>query len=73
MDESAYNEGRLVSDLEFLIWMGSVRLYLTNDEGALFDQSSKDSDVKEFRAEKAAALAKILWKRRGLNVVKAAG
>jgi hypothetical protein len=53
--------------------MGSVRLYLTNDEGALFDQSSKDSDVKEFRAEKAAALAKILWKRRGLNVVKAAG
>jgi hypothetical protein len=65
--------GRHVSDAEFLIWMATVRLYLTTEEMTIFDHSSKDYSVKEFRAEKAAALAKILWARRGLKVAKANG
>jgi hypothetical protein len=38
-DEEVYNAGRHVSDAEFLIWIGTVRLYLTGDEKAFFDQS----------------------------------
>ncbi len=72
-DEEAFNQGRHVSDAEFLIWMATVRLYLTAEEMTMFDHSSKDYSVKEFRAEKAAALAKILWARRGLKAAKANG
>jgi hypothetical protein len=68
-DEDAYNVGRRVSDAEFLIWMGTVRLYLTGDEMALFDQSTQDDLTnEEFGAEKAAALVKIFWNRHGLTV-----
>jgi hypothetical protein len=67
-DEDAYNAGRRVSDAEFLIWIGTVHLYLTGDEMALFDQSTQDDLTnEEFRAEKAAALVKVLWNRHGLN------
>jgi hypothetical protein len=72
-DEEAFNQGRHVSDAEFLIWMATVRLYLTTAEITIFDHASKDYSVKEFRAEKAAALATILWARRGLKVAKANG
>jgi hypothetical protein len=73
-DEDAYNAGRRISDAEFLIWMGTVRLYLTGDEMALFDQSTQDDLTnEEFRAEKAAVLVKILWTRHGLHVAKVNG
>jgi hypothetical protein len=73
-DEDAYNAGRHVSDAEFLIWMGTVRLYLTGDEMALFDQSTQDDlTSEEFRAEKAAMLVKILWTRHGFHVAKVNG
>jgi hypothetical protein len=73
-DEDAYTARRHVSDAEILIWMGTVRLYLTVDEMALFDQSTQDDlTIEEFRAEKAAALVKILWNRHGLHVAKVNG
>ena len=72
-DEEAFNQGRHVSDAEFLIWMATVHLYLTTEEVTIFDHASKDYSVKEFRAEKAAALAKILWARRGLKVATTNG
>jgi hypothetical protein len=73
-DEDAHNAGRRISDAEFLVWMGTVRLYLTGDEMALFDQSTQDDLTnEEFRAEKAAVLAKILWTRHGLHVAKVSG
>ena len=68
-DENAYNQGRRKSDAEFIIWMASVRLYLSEDETLLIDLTSSDDTVAEYRAEKAATLAKILWDRRGFKVV----
>jgi hypothetical protein len=68
-DEEAYNQGRHKSDAEFIIWMATVRLYLSEDETLLFDLTSSGNTVEEFRAEKAATLAKILWDRRGFKVV----
>jgi hypothetical protein len=54
--------------------MGTVRLYLTGDEMALFDQSTQDDLTnEEFRAERAAVLVKILWTRQGLGVAKVNG
>ena len=67
-DENAYNQGRRKSDAEFIIWMASVRLYLSEDETLLFDLTSQGNTADEFRAEKAATLAKILWDRRGFKV-----
>jgi hypothetical protein len=72
-DEDAYNQGRRKSDAEFLIWMATVRLYLTSEKAALFDRTSKDNSIEEFRAEKTAALVKILWDRHGFNVAKVNG
>jgi hypothetical protein len=46
-DEDAYNAGRRISNAEFLIWMGTVRLYLTGNEMALFDQSTQDDLTNE--------------------------
>jgi hypothetical protein len=71
-DEDAFNQGRHKSDAEFLIWMATVRLYLTTEETTLFDHSSEDNSIEEFRAEKAAALVKILWNRQGFHVAKLA-
>jgi hypothetical protein len=48
--------------------MATVRLYFTEDETLLFDLTSSGNTVAEFRAEKAATLAKILWYRRGFKV-----
>jgi hypothetical protein len=67
-DEEAYNQGRRTSDAEFIVWMATVRLYLSEDETLLFDLSSLGNSVAEFRAEKAAILVKILWDRRGFKV-----
>jgi hypothetical protein len=72
-DEEAYNAGRHISDAEFLIWMATIRLHLTADETALFDDSSTFSSIEDFRAEKAAALARILWNRHGFHVAKLTG
>jgi hypothetical protein len=68
-DEEAYNQGRRKSDAEFIVWMATVRLYLSEDETLLFDLSSSGTSIDEFRAEKAATLAKILWDRRGFKGV----
>jgi hypothetical protein len=72
-DEDAFNQGRHVSDAEYLIWVVRVRQNLTPKELAIFDESSKDPSVDEFRAEKAAALARILWNRHGFHVAKSNG
>jgi hypothetical protein len=66
-DEDAYNAGRRISDAAYMIWMAQVRLHLTPEELAIFDQSSKDNSIDEFRAEKTAVLLKILWNRHGLK------
>jgi hypothetical protein len=66
-DES---QGRRKSDAEFIVWMATVRLYLSEDETLLFDLASPGNSVDEFRAEKVATLAKILWARRGFEVVE---
>jgi hypothetical protein len=63
-DEDAYNAGRHVSDAAYMIWMAQIRMHLTPEELAVFDQSPK---FEEFRAEKVAVLVKILWNRHGLN------
>ena len=69
-DEETYNQGgRRTSDAEFIVWMATVRLYLSEDETLLLDLNSSGNSVDEFRAEKAATLAKILWDRRGFKVV----
>jgi hypothetical protein len=47
--------------------MMQVRMHLTQEELAVFDQSPKDNSTDEFRDEKAAALLKILRGRHGLN------
>jgi hypothetical protein len=67
-EENAYNEGRHISDAEYIIWMARVRLHLTPEEKAAFDEASKDNSVDDFRAEKSAVLATILWNRHGLHV-----
>jgi hypothetical protein len=68
-----FNEGRHISDAEYLIWMARVRLHLTSEEKAFFDKSTKDSSIDEFRAEKAAALVTILMDRHGFPVAKVKG
>jgi hypothetical protein len=55
------------------MWMARVRLHLTPEELAVFDESSKDDSIEEFRAEKAAVLVEILWTRHGLHVAKVSG
>jgi hypothetical protein len=50
-----------------MIWMAHVRMHLTPEELAVFDQSPNDNSVEEFRAEKVAVSFKILWNRHGLN------
>jgi hypothetical protein len=47
--------------------MMQVRMHLTQDELAVFDQSPKGNSTDEFRDEKAAALLTILRNRHGLN------
>jgi hypothetical protein len=72
-DQEAFSEGRHISDAEYLIWMARARLHLTPEEKAFFDLSTKDNSVDEFRAEKAAALVKILMDRHGLQVAEVKG
>jgi hypothetical protein len=72
-DQETFNEGRHISDAEYLIWMARVRLHLTSEEKAFFDKSTKDSSIDEFRAEKAAALVTILMDRHGFPVAKVKG
>jgi hypothetical protein len=72
-DEDAYNEGLHISDAEYLLWMARVRMHLTADEKVVFDEASRDNTVDEFRAEKSAALAKILWTRHDLHADKLSG
>jgi hypothetical protein len=66
-DEEPHNQSRRKSDAEFIVWRATVRLYLSEDETLLFDLTSSGSTVDEFRAEKAATLAKILWDREQLG------
>jgi hypothetical protein len=47
--------------------MMQVRMHLTQEELAVFDQSPKDNSIDEFRDEKAAALLTILRNRHGLT------
>jgi hypothetical protein len=70
-EEDAYSAGRRISDAEYFMWVARVRLHLTPEELAVFDESPKDNSIEESRAEKAAALVKILWNRHGLHVAKA--
>jgi hypothetical protein len=72
-NEDAYNAGRRISDAEYFMWVARVRLHLTPEELAVFDESPKDNSIEDFRAEKAAALVKILWNRHGLNVANVNG
>jgi hypothetical protein len=72
-DQQAFSEGRHISDAEYLVWMARVRLHLTSEEKAIFDQSMRGNSIDEFRAEKAAALVKILMDRHGLPVAEVKG
>jgi hypothetical protein len=72
-DREAFNEGRHISDAEYLIWMARVGLHLTREEKAFFDESTKGNSIDEFRTEKAAALVVILATRHGFPVVEMKG
>jgi hypothetical protein len=65
--QEAFDQGQHLSDAAYLIWMMQVRMHLTLEELAVFDQSPKDNSTDEFRDEKAAALLTILRNRHGLN------
>jgi hypothetical protein len=65
-----FGQGLHVSDAEYLFWMARVRMHLTPEEWAVFDESSKGNSIDEFRAEKTAALVKILRGRHGLPFTK---
>jgi hypothetical protein len=54
--QQAFDQGRQLSDAAYLIWMMQVRMHLTQEELAVFDQSPKDNSIDEFRDEKSAAL-----------------
>jgi hypothetical protein len=66
----AFDQGLHVSDAEYLFWMARVRMHLTPEEKAAFDEASKNNSIDEFRAEKSAALVEILHARHGLPVAK---
>ena len=67
------DQGQHISDAEYLIWMARVRMHLTPEEKAIFDEASRDNSIVEFRAEKSIALARILWGRHGLPVATVEG
>jgi hypothetical protein len=69
-DEEAFNQGRHISDADYLFWMARVRMRLTPEELAFFDKSSEGTSIENFRTEKSAALVKILWDRHGYKVAK---
>jgi hypothetical protein len=47
-DQDAYNAGRRISDAEYFMWVAPVRLHLTPEELAVFDESPKDKASRTF-------------------------
>jgi hypothetical protein len=72
-DQDAFDQGRHISDAEYLIWMARVGMHLTPEEKAVFNEASRDNSIDEFRAEKSVALAKILRGRHGSPVAAVKG
>jgi hypothetical protein len=50
--QEAFDQGQHISDAAYLIWMMQVRIHLTQEELAVFDQSPKDDSTDNFATKR---------------------